>query len=69
MEWLGEFSCEALKRSVSSMLPWDIPWYDASHTIFFTALYSVLTIIGLGVLAAALLTLWRMRSGNGGAHH
>jgi uncharacterized Tic20 family protein len=69
MNLLGGFFCAELKRSVSSMLPWDIPWYDASHAIFFTALYGVLTIIGLGVLAAVVMTMVRMKKENGNARH
>ncbi len=49
----GEFLCTDLKRSVASMLPHDIPWYDPSHAIFFVALYAALTFIGIGLLAAA----------------
>ncbi len=63
----GEFLVVALKRSVSSMLPWDIPWYDPSHAVFFTALYSVLTVLGLGVLWALVVTIMRLRK-NGGEH-
>ena len=59
---MGEFLCAELKRSVYSALPWDIPWYDASHAIFFTALYGALTVIGVGVLAALLMTFKRMKS-------
>jgi len=43
------------------MLPWDVPWYDPSHAVFFTALYGALTVIGLGVLVAFLLTLKRLK--------
>lgn len=69
MSWLNEFFCSGLKRSVSSMLPWDIPWYDTSHTIFFAALYGALTVIGLGVLAAVLITLKHLKEGEHGEHH
>ncbi len=57
----GEFLVVALKRSVASMLPWDIPWYDPSHAVFFTALYSVLTVLGLGVLWALIATILRLK--------
>ena len=65
----GEFLCEGLKRSLSSMLPWDIPWYDASHAIFFIALYGALGVIGIGLIAALILTIKRLKSGEGGSHH
>ncbi|NLI82799.1 MAG: hypothetical protein GX443_14075 [Deltaproteobacteria bacterium] len=65
----GEFLCAELARSVSSMLPQDIPWYDPSHAVFFGALYSALGFIGLGVLAALLITVKRSKSGDEGAHH
>jgi hypothetical protein len=62
MWWLNELLCAGLERSVSSILPWDIPWYDPSHVVFFSALYAALGVIGLGLLAALLLTLLRMKS-------
>jgi hypothetical protein len=65
---VSEFLCEGLKRSVSSMLPWDIPWYDPSHFIFFAALYGALSVIGIGLLSALILTVKRLKSG-GGSHH
>ncbi len=66
-----EFLCVELKRSVASMLPWDIPWYDPSHAVFFCALYGAICIIGIGVLAALLLTLARMarKDEPGHGHH
>ena len=66
---MGEFLCAELKRSLYSMLPWDIPWYDSSHAIFFTALYGALTVIGVGVLAALLMTFKRMKSKEEGHGH
>ena len=68
MSGLGEFLCVELKRSLSSMLPWDIPWYDPSHVIFFSALYGALTVIGFGVAAAAFMTIKRLKQGDGGHH-
>lgn len=65
----GEFLCEGLKRSVSSMLPWDIPWYDPSHFIFFAALYGALSVIGIGLLSALILTVKRLKSGGNESHH
>jgi hypothetical protein len=43
------------------MLPWDIPWHDTSHVVFFVALYGSLAIIGVGLLAAIIITLVHMR--------
>jgi len=65
----GEFLCEGLKRSLSSMLPWDIPWYDTSHAIFFAALYGALSVIGIGLMAAVILAVKRLKSGENGSHH
>lgn len=59
----------ALKRSVASMLPWDIPWYDPSHAVFFIALYGALSVIGLGVLVALLMTVKRLKSDEETTHH
>ncbi len=66
---LGEFLCVELKRSVYSMLPWDIPWYDPSHTIFFTALFGALSVIVLGVAAAAIITMRRLKKDDGAKPH
>ncbi len=66
---MKELLCVALKRSLASVLPWDIPWYDTSHTIFFAALYGALTFIGLGVLIAALMTIRSLKKKDGGSHH
>jgi hypothetical protein len=65
---IGELLCTGLKRSVASPLPWDIPWYDPSHVVFFMALYGALTVIGIGVLAGIALTVYRLKKG-GGSHH
>jgi hypothetical protein len=69
MSPFGEFLCVELKRSVASALPQDIPWYDPSHTIFFTALYGAVAMIGLGLLAAAVITFKRLKQGDEGGHH
>jgi hypothetical protein len=69
MSPLGEFLCVELKRSVASMLPQDIPWYDPSHAVFFLALYGALGMIGIGLLAAALITFKRLKDGDEGGHH
>ncbi|MEN6483575.1 MAG: hypothetical protein ABFD98_01725 [Syntrophobacteraceae bacterium] len=66
---IGELQCVELKRSVASMLPGDIPWYDPSHTVFFCALYGSLAIIGFGVLAALVITIKRLKSGEDAGHH
>lgn len=58
-----------LTRSVASMLPWDIPWYDPSHTVFFSAVYGVLGVIGLGLLTALIMTIKRLKGGDRGDHH
>ena len=65
---IGELLCTGLKRSVASPLPWDIPWYDPSHVVFFLALYGALTVIGIGVLAGIALTFYRLKKG-GASHH
>jgi len=62
-----EFLCVGLKRSLATMLPWDIPWYDPSHTVFFLALYGALGVIGLGLIIAAVLTIANLK-GKGGHH-
>jgi hypothetical protein len=69
MSLFGEFLCVELKRSVASMLPQDIPWYDPSHAVFFLALYGALGMIGIGLLAAALITFKRLKEGDEGGHH
>jgi len=61
--------CRALERSLSSILPWDIPWYDPSHKVFFLALYGALGFIGLGVLIAVLMTMWKLKRGESDSHH
>lgn len=68
LRWV-EFFCADIKRSVSSPLPGDIPWYDPSHTVFFTALYGALGVICLGVLAAIVLTVMRMGKNDSEGHH
>ena len=66
---VGGFLCEGLKRSLSSMLPWDIPWYDPSHAIFFAALYGALSVIGIGMVAAVILSIKHSKSDEGSSHH
>ena len=57
--------CEGLKKSLASPLPWDIPWYDKGHMIFFGILYAVLGTISLGLLIAIIKTIISMKKGNG----
>lgn len=66
---MGEFLCAELKRSLYSMLPWDIPWYDPTHTVFFAALYGALTVIGIGLLLTAIITVKRLKKGDDGSSH
>jgi len=55
--YIGELLCSGLARSVQSLLPWDIPWHDPSHAVFFIAFYGALGAIGMGVMAALGRTL------------
>lgn len=55
---IGQVLCLELKRSLASLLPWDVPWYDPSHAVFFAALYGALGVIGLGILVALARTLY-----------
>lgn len=64
---IGQFFAVELKRSVASMLPWDIPWYDPSHVVFFAALYSVLGVLAVGLLWALIATLRRLKKDE--SHH
>jgi hypothetical protein len=66
---MKEFFCATLKQSLASLLPWDIPWYDSSHTVFFAALYSALGFIGLGIIIAVLMTIKKLRQNDAGSHH
>jgi len=66
---MKELLCATLKQSLASVLPWDVPWYDASHTVFFGALYGALSFIGLGVLIAVVMTIRSMKKGVAGSRH
>jgi hypothetical protein len=66
---MKEILCATLKLSLASLLPWDIPWYDTSHRVFFAALYGALSFIGLGVLIAVLMTIKKLGKNGGGSHH
>ena len=67
--WIQSFLCAGLKQSLSSLLPWDIPWYDPSHVVFFSAVYGALTVIGIGLLWAALLTMKDLKKGDDHQEH
>ena len=53
------------------MLPWDIPWYDPGHAVFFGVLYGVLTILVIGLTTAGVMTVLRLKRGEDGhdGHH
>ncbi|MGD8504259.1 MAG: hypothetical protein PVH49_11660, partial [Syntrophobacterales bacterium] len=53
--------CFGLNRSLASLLPWDIPWHDPSHTVFFLAFYGALGAIGMGMMVALARTLLDLR--------
>ena len=55
--YIGEFLCAGLARSLQSLLPWDIPWHDPSHAVFFVAFYGALGAIGMGTMVALGRTL------------
>ena len=67
--WIQDIFCSGLKQSLSSLLPWDIPWYDPSHVVFFAAVYGALSVIGIGILWAAILTLRNMNKSEDHGHH
>ena len=65
--YIGELLCSELARSISSLLPWDIPWDDPSHAVFFIAFYGALGAISLGLMVAlgrTLLDLFKKSSGH-----
>jgi hypothetical protein len=55
--YIEELLCAGLKQSLASLLPWDIPWHDPSHTVFFVAFYGALGAIGMGLTVALARTL------------
>jgi len=55
--YIGELLCSGLARSIQSLLPWDIPWHDPSHAVFFVAFYGALGAIGMGTMVAMGRTL------------
>lgn len=40
-------------ETLHSTMPWDIPWWNPDHAVFFSVLYLVLLIIGGAVNFAA----------------
>ena len=57
-------------ETLHSCLPWDIPWWQPDHAIFFGVLFAALGIIGLGVTYVVLRTVAESKNcchGNG--HH
>ncbi len=45
-------------ETVQSPLPQDLPWWQPDHAIFFGVLYMVLGVIGTGMGAVILKSLW-----------
>ncbi len=45
-------------ETVQSPLPQDLPWWQPDHAIFFGVLYMVLGVIGTGMGAVVLKSLW-----------
>lgn len=52
-------------HSLQSILPWDIP-LDAVNSVFFGVTYSVMGIIGLGLMYTLFLTIKDLKKGG---HH
>ncbi|MFP4214086.1 MAG: hypothetical protein ACLFRL_08255 [Desulfohalobiaceae bacterium] len=44
-------------ESLSSLLPWDIPWWLPDHAVFFGVLFAVLATLGLGLGLVVLRSL------------
>ena len=59
--YIGELLCAGLERSLVNILPWNIPWHDPSHTVFFLAFYGALGAIGMGMMVALARTLLDLR--------
>ena len=66
--FVGQLLCKGLKKSLASPLPWDIPWYDRGHMIFFGILYAVIGTITLGLLVAIAKTIISMKRDKNGEH-
>lgn len=45
-------------ETVQSPLPQDLPWWQPDHAIFFGVLYMVLGVIGTGMGAVILKSMW-----------
>jgi hypothetical protein len=52
-------------ETVHSPLPQDLPWWMPDHFVFFSVLYIVIAIIGVGMGYTALKTWWQVRGGEG----
>ncbi len=52
-------------HSVQSLLPWDIPW-DGVNSVFFGTTYSVMAVMGLGLMYTLYLTIKDLKKGG---HH
>jgi hypothetical protein len=46
-----------------------MPWYDPSHGVFFASLYGALSVIGISLMSALMLTIKGLKSGEGGGSH
>jgi hypothetical protein len=53
-------------ESIHSMLPQDLPWWLPDHAVFFVVLYLVLAVIGGGVGAVVVRTLYQTFFDNAG---
>lgn len=57
-------------ESVHSPLPFDLPWWQPDHAIFFGVLYLVIMFLGLGLVFAVLKTFKDCsRHAAHGSHH
>jgi len=45
-------------ETVHSPLPWDLPWWAPDHFVFFSVLYLVLGVIGIGMGVAILKSIF-----------
>lgn len=52
-------------HSVQNIFPWGIPW-DSVNSVFFGVTYSVIAVIGLGLVYTLFLTLRDLKKGG---HH
>lgn len=49
-------------ETLKSMLPQDIPWWEADHAIFFGVLYLVLIALSVGILYVVVKTRKEMHT-------